>query len=149
MTDTNTKAINAPYFSGQWCDPSGYLTPLATTVLRALMNRTGNAPGISSTDNQRDAADAKAAAEKAEEDAMKAALLGIDAGSSAAISLREAQRALGLAQAALFEAQVLRGHALKSLETARDFAIISGTARGNAQAAQSPDESMIFSIMKP
>lgn len=125
--------LNVP-FPNQICNTDGTLTPLGRVFLRRLWERSGSAPGI----------DMSWIAQEADQ----AVLASAQAQVSADAALREALSALDLAKKALLDAHSIRAQALKALETAQDFAILAVTARGNAQAAQSPDESMIFSIMK-
>ncbi|WP_155723634.1 hypothetical protein [Gluconobacter oxydans] len=111
------------------------MTALGQVFLRRLWERSGYAPGI----------DLSWIAQEADQ----AVIASAQAQCTANAALREAQDALDLAKQVLLDAQSIRSQALKALELAQDCVIISATARGNAQAAQSPDESMVLTIMKP
>jgi len=144
-------ALNAPYFSGRWCDATGNLTPLASAVIRALMNRTGYAPGISSSDLADNVNDARQIAENAQEAASAAdaeALIALlDGASENRSALATAQAALEAANIALLQARASERRALKTLETAQELTTLLATASPEAQAAQSRNESMTFSVM--
>ncbi|MBR0560052.1 hypothetical protein [Neokomagataea anthophila] len=117
----------------QLCNTDGTLTAGGQAFIRRLWERTGFAPGIDTAWIAKEADQALLCATQAQMDAASA--------------LREAHAALDLAAQTLIEAQSIRAEALKALEIAQDCAILGATASGNAQAAQSSDESMIFAIM--
>lgn len=129
------KDLNSPLAAGRIVNQDGTPTAQEISFRRRLWERTGSAPGT-------DAA-------WIEKEADQALIAAAQAQSFANAALREAQAALELAQQVLLQATSIRAEAVKALEIAQDSAILSLTARGNAQAAQSPDESMIFTIMKP
>lgn len=143
--------LNAPYFSGRWCDAAGNLTPLANAVIRALMNRTGYAPGISSSDVASNVTDVRQIAKNAQEVATIAdsdAIISLLGGTSESrVAFATAQEALAAARIALLQARACEQRALKTLETAQKLTILLGTASPEAQAAQSRNESMTFSVM--
>ena len=144
-------ALNAPYFSGRWCDATGNLTPLASAVIRALMNRTGYAPGVSISDVADSIADVRKTAEDAQMTANAAAsevlIALLDGASENRCALTIAQAALEAANIALLQARACEQRALKTLETAQELTILLTTASCEAQAAQSRNESMTFSVM--
>ncbi|WP_046901028.1 hypothetical protein [Gluconobacter oxydans] len=131
---TDPTDLNSP-LPIQICNQDGTLTAQGKAFLRRLWERTGYAPGTDSTWTAMEADIAVLAAARAQ--------------SVANAALAEAKAALELAEQVLLHATSIRAEAAKALELSEDSAILSVTARGNAQAAQSPDESMIFSIMKP
>lgn len=118
--------LNFPLFSGQWCDGSGNLTPLAQAAVRCLWSRTGNAPGIDAS-------------------SLEAELNVVS--DAVAQALQAASSALDEATALLLSAQAIRAEARKALEEARDSAILAATAGVRAQAAPQSDEGMVRQIM--
>lgn len=126
------KELNSP-LPIQICNQDGTLTPQGYAFLRRLWERTGYAPGTDSAWTAQEADIASIGAAAAQQ--------------AAASAIRQAQEALSEIMMLLVEIQGLRQLAIKALETAQDSAILTVTARGNAQAAQNQDGSMIFSIM--
>lgn len=123
---SGTRNLNFPLFSGQWCDASGNLTPLAQAAVRCLWARTGNAPGVDAS-------------------SIEAELLVVS--DLATQALQTANNALDEATALLLSAQAIRAEARKALEEARGSAILAITAGVRAQAAPQSDEGMIRGIM--
>lgn len=114
---------------------NGTLTAQGQAFLRRLWERTGYAPGVDSEWVQQEA-------DIASSTASQALLM-------AQCALREAKESLDMARQILLQAISIRDQAIKALDNSQDSSIIAVTARGNGQAAQFLDESMIFTIMKP
>lgn len=128
---SGSRNLNFPLFSGQWCDASGNLTPLAQAAVRCLWSRTGNAPGIDAVGLATDIAEVSLIASQA---------------------LQSAQEALAEALALMMEAQRVRAEAVNGIREAQEearVALLEGRAiRAQAQRALEDAGSAVAALLE-
>ncbi|MDE7540432.1 hypothetical protein [Gluconobacter sphaericus] len=144
--------LNSPLPAGKICNADGSPTVQFQAFIRRLWERTGYSPGNDSLWTAAEADIASLAvhassikadnAQQAAEAAQSLTVLRTES-----IALVKAQEALEAAYRVLLNAQAFEAKALKTLETAQKLAMLLSTASPEAQAAQSQNESMMFSVM--
>lgn len=149
---TGPRDLNSPLPAGKICNTDGTPTLQFQAFIRRMWERTGYSPGNDTTWIAAEADIASLSTQVAIAKADHAQRAAYEAQSLTALRcsqavLAKAQEALDVATMALLQAQASETRALKALENAQEFATLFLTARSEAQAAQSQNESMTFTVM--